>query len=71
MTSNEFTTALKSAINDVVIPACKEEIRRLMEDEKEYLYRQFCETRHVKTIDILQRALAAVVAAKEELSPKP
>ena len=65
MTDQQFTADIKIAMNEVVIPALKEHIHVLMNDEREYLFKQFCETRHERTIDALQRALAAILTTKE------
>ena len=67
VTEEYFTKTLKNMIDDVVIPVCKEYIDQAMAEKNEVMFRQFCEARHVKTIDVLQRALAAVMAAKEDL----
>ncbi len=65
MTDEQAVVHIKTAMNDVVIPALKEHIKDLMNDEREHLFRQFCETRHARTIDALQRALAAILVTKE------
>ena len=67
MTEVEWTSAIKAAMNDVVIPSLKEYFRdTLIPAEREYLFKQFCESRHNQTIDALQRALAAVLAVNGE-----
>lgn len=67
MKDHDYTVAIKTAMTDVVIPVLKEHIRELMNDEREHLFRQFCETRHERTIDALQRALSAILVTKETI----
>lgn len=68
MTEDQWISAIKAAMNDVVIPALKEHLRDdIIPAEREHLFRQFCESRHNQTIDALQRALAAVLAVNGEV----
>ena len=67
MTEEQWVTTVKACMHDVVIPVLKEHIRELMNDEREHLFRQFCETRHERTIDALQRALSAILVTKETI----
>lgn len=71
MNENDFITAYKQVFNDVTKPLIQEEVERRVreqfEREREWYWKQFCETKFQSIIHNLQRTIATLMVEKDDL----